>query len=258
LVDCAARLAGRPVTVSDGGFSGSHSATVSISPRDGAPHAIRYKPSQRAYRDHFIAHEAAHLIRFYSAQPEDQVVATSNVGHRRAAAESMQGHLVRQYVSGLPEGALGELLSMWHSGVVTQITNYPADFRIERWLHEEYPMLDDAQRASLRDQLRDNEKVLRSPVRRFTPRLVFDACAAMNAGLARYLSLMYEDSRLAGRYAYSEFWKRGCDLADSVWSTPNRGYTGDVETSKGWSRLFGLDGWYEWKHIDEVRLAEAQ
>jgi hypothetical protein len=142
---------------------------------------------------------------------------------------------------------------MWVGGLVTQVTNYPADMRIERWLRTDYPALSEVQEMSLRDQLRENEMVLKPRVRGFTPPRVYTASATMNAGLAHYLSRLYESKRLAGPYESSDYWSQGWQLGELVWTSDDRGYIGDASTSSDWAKTFGLERWFEWKKLEDVR-----
>lgn len=219
----------------------------------GAVHLVQYQPAQRQYRDHFVAHECGHLIRFYTAAPQDRIVPISNRQHRRAVAQEIEEDLMRLHGQGLSEEALGELLTMWHEGLVRQLTNYPADMRIERWLKSNYPGLDEPQERSIRHQLRENEQVLGRSVKDFTPSKVYDASASMNAGFAQYMSLLYEDNHLGGPHSRTPYWDTGRRLAEQVWSSKDAGYAGDVGSAQEWAQLFGVDGWLEWKHVNDLK-----
>ena len=94
-------------------------------------------------------------------------------------------HVARQ---GLSPEHLGQLVAIWHDGIVRQFCNIPVDMRIERWLYEEYSGLCTLQRTALRQQARENAKVLRRRVRTFTPEKVYHANAVMNAAYSAYLA----------------------------------------------------------------------
>jgi len=70
----------------------------------------------------------------------------------------------------LPKRALADLLRMWHDGLVRQVTSFPTDMRIERWMFEQCPGIQRAQMTALAEQLRENEMVLRPKVQALTAR----------------------------------------------------------------------------------------
>jgi len=183
-------------------------------------------------------------------------VPASTRDHRRAVAYQLGQPLVRLHNIGLPEQAIGELLKMWHEGLVHQLVNYPADLRIERWLRENYPGLNEPQEASIRYSLGENRKMLARSTQGFTAPKVYDASATMNAAFARYMARLYQDEKMAGRFQRSAYWAEGMRLADDIWSTEDLGHKSDVESAREWAKLFGIDGWFEWRHADLVQAVK--
>jgi hypothetical protein len=164
--------------------------------------------------------------------------------------------LVHLHNAGLPDHAIIELLGMWHEGLVYQLVNYPADLRIEKWLRDNYPELRDPQERSIRYAIGENRKVLKTSTKSFTPTLVYDASATMNAAYARYMANLYRDEKLASRFRHSGYWAEGKTLADEIWSTEDQGYKSDVDSAKVWAFLIGIDGWLEWKRAQEIRVTK--
>jgi len=253
LVAYASRLSRTDVLVEELTEPHGHiTATVNILAEPGNPHIIRYEAGQERYLNHLVAHECAHLIRYYSAAPDDRLVPVGNTQHRRRAAEEFQFELLRLQGSGLPENALAELLTMWHHGLIRQLTSYPADFRIERWLKERYRDLAEAQKESILHQLSENDKVLMTQARELTPSKVYDTSATMNASFAAYMSRFYEDASLADLYRHSAYWDVGRRLADDISFSGDGGYKSDVRSAKEWARLFRVEEWFEWRRVSDL------
>lgn len=253
LIDYATALAGRQVVVREVETTEGHLATVNIVAGVDEPHTIRYQRRQAEHRDHLVSHECSHLIRFYRADLEDQLVPMSAHSHFRRSVQELEDDAVRLHGIGVPEHAIGELFTMYHQGLIFQVVNFPADMRIERWLRENYPGLGEPQEHSIRQQLIENEQPLRRQVKELTPTKVYKASATMNTAYARFMELMYEDDSMAVPYRRTPYWQQGIELSQEIWLTPDAGYRGDVQSAKEWARLFGVEDWFEWKSATALR-----
>jgi len=159
---------------------------------------------------------------------------------------------MRLHRLGVPKQGINELLTMWHEDLIRQLTNYPADMRIERWLKESYAGLAEVQEQSIRKQLRENEQVLTERISDFTPAKVYKASVTMNAVFARFRSLLYQDESPVWPYRRTPYWDSGYPPADEIWESGDAGYKSDVEAAKEWASYFDLEGWFEWKRVDEI------
>lgn len=133
-----------------------------------------------------------------------------------------------------------------------QLTNFPADMRIERWLKDEYPGIADLQRAGIDSQLSEARQVLGRPVREFTAKRVYQPSVTMNAAYALYTAWLYNDPALADPYRTNGYGKAARRLAEPVWETPDGGHVGDVRATEDWARELGLGEWFRWAKLDEL------
>lgn len=224
-------------------------ASVKVAARDMPAHIILYHPAHVEHLPYLVAHECGHVIRLYGVPTEQRRLPGISVRHRRAFVYAIGKDIERFHSLGLPESALGELTSIWHAGIVRQLTNVPADMRIERWLYEEHPGLREYQVSALLEQLGQNTQVLSSQVMELTPKKIYDVSNGLNAAYARYLSFLLSNERLYDPYSKTEFERVGKELADYQWISTDIGYKGDVQAIKRWSRYFGLNSWWEWRKL---------
>ena len=148
--------------------------------------------------------------------------------------------------------AVKELLFIWHAGVVRQVTNYPVDLRIERWLFKEYPGMSDLHTEALIEQLREDQAVLAPEIEFFTPPPVYEASVIMNCAFARRVCEMLGDS--SPRLPYP---KRLARAANELLAILDReeedNHRGDMRTVNRWARRLGIENWYTWIRLQELQ-----
>ena len=151
----------------------------------------------------------------------------------------------------MPVQAVGRLLTIWHEGLIAQVTSCPADLRIERWMYVEYPGLRDHQERSLARQLTEYAQVLSPEVRDITPPKIYRATTTMNAAFACYMSLLLENEGLTRPYHRMPGYAQGRAMARVSWTSKDRGYAGDMQTADRWATLFAIVDWFEWRPLKE-------
>jgi hypothetical protein len=158
---------------------------------------------------------------------------------------------VEKILAGFPGDVGPKFLSFLYHGLVRQLTNFPSDIAVERWLCRDYPALRDAQLASLRLQLSEAEGGLARRFREATPTLIYEACNTMNytffllVGEALGVSLL-------GRYADSPYQDGGLRLAALTRSRPLDTYLDEIAMIDAWAEHLGLSRWYEWSSFENV------
>ncbi len=219
---------------------------------DRSRHLVLYDPRHEPFVDHLVAHECGHIVRFADAKAEDQRVPVMSRERRAIAIRQLRPELTGLLRAGLPEGALHEVLPIWLSGTIAQISDTPSDIRIERWLWSEYPGLREAQRASLVDQVRTLHLVLRRPVEEVTPRSLWVASNAMNYALVSAVSEFLDRPDLLRPYQVSPSRRLGEELLAMVDATPDGGLATDRELSGRWAERLGFRHWPEWRALDAL------
>lgn len=152
----------------------------------------------------------------------------------------------------MPPEALGQVLPIWHSGIVAQLANAPADIRIERWLWNSWPGLRDAQEASLRDQARALQLVLHPSVEVLTPPTIFRASNAMNFAFVRSIGDLLGAPELVKPYDRTPAARAGSELLGLLNSEDDSGFMGDRIMTDRWARHLGLSLWFDWRRLSEL------
>lgn len=213
-------------------------------------HIVYYRSAATPVLDHLVAHECGHILRMGDVPVEDRKVPVTNRKTMTNALSPVLPELER-IAAQLPGEAGPELLGFLYGGIVRQLTNYPSDLAIERWLHDNYKTLRSSQYESLRGQLRDAEKGLERRIRVMTPKVIYEAANVMNYAFFALLERELGEA-LLGLFAASEFKPRGQALAEQTGSFSQKSYLEDMAMVDRWASFLGLDGWYEWVPFDQV------
>jgi hypothetical protein len=253
LVQFVEEETGRPLDIrTDSAIRGRGRAIYVVSDPDPDRHLVLVDPAESKYLDHLIAHEAGHILRFHSAKAGERVVPVlGGEGWSRALRQLLPEiqELVRR---GLPETAIGEVYSVWLTGTVAQLSDTPADIRIERWIWNEFPALRDVQSESLKRQIATLHQVASERVRAVTPTSIWRASNAMNYALIRAVSELLHDRRLLGPYAGTWAERVGDELFAQAWHSPDLGLVDDQRLSTEWAERLGFSDWFEWKKLDSL------
>lgn len=221
-----------------------------VSDSDPSRHLVKYDPLYEATRDALIAHECGHIAMFSRAGSDGRVAVVTRASRERALDRlAPEIEMLRRRGSSI--SWLREAVPIWVGGTVAQLVDTPADMSIEAWLWNKWPALRSTQEASLRDQTRTYALALGERVREVTPPTVWDASMRMNGRLVRTYAQLLGDSRLTAPWGRAGFRESAGLRAD--------GDLVHLEAShaltRSWEREFGVEGWFEWRRLAEVRGA---
>lgn len=212
-------------------------------------HVIRFRKSDPLLLGHLIAHECGHVRRMFAAPPDRRIVPVTRAEHLDRAVCALAAE---------PPAALaamggphrGELLSIWHQGLVSQVVNLNVDYRIESWLYREHPDMRPGQAQSIAAQVQMSVAGLAPKVRRDTPRLVYVGSNALNCAYLRSVGTMLGQN-LVPDYADADIGALGQRLA-AVLEEPDAGFEGDVRESNQWAAILGIGDWFAWQAFEDV------
>ena len=102
-------------------------------------HLILFDPAESRFLDHLVAHESGHILRFHRAEPQERVIPVLTGERRGRAVRQLLPDIQTLVKRGIPEEAIAEVYSIWLSGTIAQLSDTPADIRIERWIGETFP-----------------------------------------------------------------------------------------------------------------------
>ncbi len=252
LIAAVERQSGRGVVVrADPQVASRGRAIYVVSDPDVSRDLVLYDPSERRHLDHLVAHEVGHVIHFSEPRPADRRVPVLTA-ERRAQAMHQLAPEFEPLRRGLSPHAIAEVVPLWLSGTVAQLSDTPSDIRIERWLFQRHPGLRAHQRASLLDQVRTLQRVLTPAVERVTPRSVWLASNAMNYVLAKTVADILSVPGAVRPYLGTPAQALGEDLIALAERHSNQGLAGDRRVTDAWAACFGFADWFEWRRVDEL------
>jgi hypothetical protein len=215
-------------------------------------HLILYDPAERRFLDHLVAHECGHILRFAEAEPGARVVPIMTTECRTRAIDQLGPELTDLVRRGYPRGVLADVVPIWLSGTVAQLSDTPSDIWIERFIANDYPGLRKVQEASLMRQARELHLVAGKAVERVTPRSVWIASNAMNYALVKAVARLFHRTELMTPYTFSPSRTLGESLFAMVEAEPDDGLAGDRWLSERWAEELGLRDWLEWRRLEEL------
>lgn len=215
-------------------------------------HLILYDPDQAHHLDHLVAHECGHIVRFARARSFERRLPVLTAERRAAIARELLPGLGRLVNSGVPEGAIRDVLPMWLGGTIAQLADVPSDIRIERWIWKRYPALRQKQSLSLMEQADALALGLRPVVAAFTPDRIWHSSNAMSYTLVKAVSRLLSRPELTRPYRGTAAQGVGEELLAMVDVTPDEGLAGDRALSERWAEHLGILDWLEWRTLDSL------
>lgn len=208
---------------------------------------ITYHPSQEKCLDYLVPHECAHIYRFFSANPDKRLLPAVNFsgfekGKKQAAQECSE---LRHAVS---KDALRQLLDIFCLGLVRQVTNIPADCRIEHWIYENLNSVRDVQASALRELYSTSVRCLAPEIRGSTPRSIYWKSNSMNYVMSKRIADLLNQPDLTAPYVDQGVDEIGEKLNSYLGET-DRGYVDDMRIADAWAAELGIERWYRWEKV---------
>jgi hypothetical protein len=209
-------------------------------------HIIKYQPKMVERINHLTAHECGHILRTMEAAPSIRVVPGSNAETKTVAVKELGNEL-----SQLPEAMRNQMLDVWLGGLITQVTSLPACVRIERWLHQEYPLLRSEQRLYLDEDVQRTLQGLSKKVERVTPKTLFRISNSITYAYLRGLEpVIGKDLRksFSGRPSIIT---TGIQLYETL-GEADTGYAGDIRVTNEWAKILNVSEWFTWVGFEDM------
>ncbi len=225
-------------------------AFVKIARRSMSEHLMYYKPEHTGVLNHLIAHECGHILRVYSVDPEHRKVPFTNNQLKMQALREIEAEL-QNLSQVMPFDGLAQVVDMWYIGTIRQLTSYPSDIMIEKWIHDEYPDLRPYQSESIKTQYDEAVQGLSRRVERMTPPRILQASNSMNYAFFHILEAHFGANYYLGRYHRSAYASLGKELMRLQQESDNT-YAGDVETINRWADALQCSNWFAWRDFEDV------
>lgn len=214
-------------------------------------HLVFYKSKYNELINHLIAHECSHIIRMFSVSEADRLIPiTDDATKKNAFAEI--GSDINKISLLIPLNELNQIMNMWYSGTINQVTNQPPDLMIEKWIYDEYPNLRELQLQSINKQYEEAVMGLSGRVSRITPKKIFEASNIMNYCFYKYLDV-YIKTNYSQAYADFKYKQKGEELA-KITQKYNNDYHGDIKMITKWAEYLSIVKWFDWTDFENVPL----
>ncbi len=224
-------------------------ATVKLARRSMPAHIILYRRQHDQIINHLVAHECGHILRMFGV-PEEKRLIPATPNDDSVVLQELDRDLKR-LSSVIPMRDLIQIISTWRDGLIRQLTNYPPDIMIEKWIYDGYPELRKYQLASLEGQLDQALAGLSRDIQMVTPPKVYNASNMMNYAFFDILGDHLKID-LAKPYRNTPFMKKGKQLVRLTEKDYVNTYDGDVAMINRWAEFLGLSKWFDWVGFEDV------
>ena len=233
---------GRPVVVQTDTSLGTLLAKVKMARGSVTAHVVSYNPSAGA-ADYVICLECGYLLRMFKTPEAERFSLAGDSQGRKEAEKLIAGHLKKKGMA-FPEEILSGMVEQFVSGLIRQLRSMPIGLRVDAWIRQCYPDLEQQQKKGVVRQLNDNAASLKPEVRQVAPAKIIDANIHMNAAFALFWSRTWADPLLAVPYKSSGHLATGEKLL-SLWDEIRDDPASDRKLIEAWGNQVGLTGWYK-------------
>jgi hypothetical protein len=212
-------------------------------------HLIFYKSEHNEIINHLVAHECGHIIRMFAVPEEQRLIPKTSNEIKKNALTGIEDDINR-LSSLMSFNQLAQIVNMWYSGTINQVTNQPPDIMIEKWIYDDYPDLRELQLQSLKKQHDESVIGLTTRVARMTPRKIYEVSNIMNYCFFKYLGLYLNTDYLKPYWDF-KYKRKGEELARITQDYKND-YPGDMGMIKKWAEYLGIANWFVWTDFENV------
>ena len=224
-------------------------AALKMARKNMPSHLIFYKAEHDEIINHLIAHECGHILRIFGVLEEKRLIPKTDDRIKLNALAQIESEIQR-LSSVLPFDKLTQIVNLWYSGIIRQVTNFPPDIMIEKWIYDEYPKLRPYQSQSIKKQHEEALAGLSTQVMKMTPRKIFDASNIMNYAFFRILGMHFKINYVRP-YNNSPYLSKGKKLA-SITEDYVDNYEGDIEKINEWAIFLNLSKWFIWTDFENI------
>lgn len=225
-------------------------AAVKMARKNMKTHLIFYKREHNELVNHLIAHECGHILRMFAVPEGKRLIPMSNEEIKGIALNEMQDEIMGLSKI-LPLERLAQIINLWFNGTVRQVTNFPPDIMIEKWLFDDYPELRPYQLRSLQKQHQEAIAGLKNEVKQITPSKILDASNIMNYAFFRIIGF-YIKTNFLTPYNQTNYVRKGKELAEYTEKNYTNDYEGDLKMIDYWAKYLGLSNWFAWTGFENV------
>jgi len=216
-------------------------------------HIIFVKKEHDEIINHLIAHECGHVLRFFGVPEEKRLIAITNDQIKLNALSEIEPE-IQELSKVLPFDKLAQIVNLWYTGTFRQVTNFPPDIMIEKWIYDEYAELRQYQLKSIKKQHQEALAGLSAEVVKITPPTFLDLSNIMNYAFFRVLGLHF-GSTFVKPYSNTKYIGSGKKLASLTEAEYIDNYNGDIQMINKWADFLKLSNWFEWAGFENIPIS---
>lgn len=224
-------------------------AALKMARKNMPSHLIFYKEEHNEIINHLIAHECGHVLRIFGVPEEKRLIPRTDDQIKLNALAEIEPE-IQELSTVLPFDKLAQIVNLWYNGTFRQVTNFPPDIIIEKWIYDEYPELRPYQAQSLKKQHEEALAGLSPEVMKMTPAKFLDVSNIMNYAFFRILGMYFKINYLKP-YNNSPYLNKGKELA-SITEDYIDNYEGDIRMVNRWAEFLNLSKWFSWTDFENI------
>jgi hypothetical protein len=213
-------------------------------------HIMFYKKEHDEIINHLIVHECGHLLRTFRCPENQRLIPYSDPEIKHAALRKIENEIAG-IAKILPEDQTAHIIELWYSGLIRQLTNFPPDIMIEKWIYDRFPMLRELQLESIKKQHAEAVSGLTETVRKITPYAILFASNVMNYAFFRILGL-HIGQNFTRQYSSTIYIGKGKELAAMTEKDHADSHEGDNIMIDKWASFLKISDWFKWRGFEDV------
>ena len=204
-----------------------------ISPARGqaAFHSLIYRPNAVGL-NYVIAFQLGFLVRNFRCPEEKRYQVVAEDGHFKQAMKDFD-------LERFPPTVAKQLFD----SLIVQLRSMSVGDRVDQWIIDEFPEFIPEQEASVKGQLKENQKTLAPEIQKAFPGKILKANLAMSAAYARVWSGRLNDARYGLAYKAAGHG----EIADKLvkcWSRIPASPESDKDLIESWAKELALDPYF--------------
>ncbi len=227
-------------------------AKVKVARKNMPYHIIFYKELHGESINHTIAHECRHIIRIFNVPESRRVMPFMNPGHREIALRDLKEYIDKMTLS---PGESINSISKWFDalicGVVSEVTSFPPDLMIEKWLYDNVHELRNYQKKMIKKHCKDTIGRMSNELKAITPGKIYNSCNTMYYAYFRIIG-SYLNYDFLKSYDPAPFKVKGEKLVALTEENYKNNFDGDIAKSNEWANFLNLSKWFIWVDFEKV------
>jgi len=213
-------------------------------------HIIFVKKEYNEIVNHLVAHECGHVLRIFSVPEAKRLIAKTNDRIKLNALSGIEDE-IQNLSAVLPFERLTQIINLWYGGICRQVTNFPPDIRIEKWLYNDYPELRKYQLLSIRMQQQEALSGFSAEAQNISPPTFINLSNIMNYAFFRILGLHF-GTNLVKPFTNMKYLEKAKKLASLTEGSRADNHEGDIEMVNKWADFLSISHWFEWSDFEDV------